>query len=105
MGMCTNYLSHILMLKVPVLMGPGSGMALRRAFSDGDWRYKCCEKEGKMTENGKDDENGCTQMCDFCNQSWGSGKPCVMITHPDRGLQESLKDYKVVIKDHELQDI
>ena len=87
-------------------MGPGSGMALRRAFSDGEWRYKCCEKEGKM--NGKDDgvqASGCTQKCDFCNQLWGSGEPCVMITHPDRGLQESLKDYKVVIKDHELQDI
>ena len=39
-------------------MGPGSGMALRRAFTDGDWRYKCCEKEGVMTEKGKDDGNG-----------------------------------------------
>jgi len=89
----------------PVLMLPGPGMALHRALIEGEWKYKCCKRKGKMPGNDEGQANGCTPKCDKCSRLWGTGEPCVMIAHPDRGLQESLNDYQFSKKDHELQDI
>jgi len=92
---------YLLLYGVPVLMLPGSGMALHRILSKGVQKYKKC---GCNIE-----ASGCTQKCDGCGEEWGTGKSCVMITHPDPGLQQSLeregKDYKVHKKDHDLEDI
>ena len=102
-----NMSFYILVLQVPVLMGPGSGMALRRAFSDGDWRYKCCEKTTEKKTAAEEDglTTGCTKMCDNCKAEWGTGNPCVLIRHPDRGLAQSMDNYQYENKDHDLQDI
>ena len=88
-------------------MGPGSGMALRRAFSDGDWRYKCCEKTTEKKTAAEEDglSTSCTKMCDNCKAEWGTGNPCVLIRHPDRGLAQSMDNYQYENKDHDLQDI
>jgi len=92
---------HLLLYGVPVLMLPGSGMALHRVLSKGVHKYKKC---GCNIE-----ASGCTQKCDGCGEEWGTGNPCVMITAPDPGLLQSLeregKDYKFHKKDHDLEDI
>ena len=99
--------ANIIFSQVPMCMGPGSGMALRRAFANPDMKWKCCKREGVMGEDGSYDRqvNGCTQKCDNCDQPWGSGEPCVAIRLPDQGLQEQLGDYQFVKKDHDLEDI
>jgi len=88
---------HLLLYGVPVLMLPGSGMALHRILSKGVHKHKKC--------GCNEEASGCTQKCDGCGEEWGTGEPCVMITDPDPGLQQSLgRDYNVHKKDHDLED-
>jgi hypothetical protein len=47
-------------------------------------------------------------MCgnDKCGAVWGTKPPgCVMIRHPDMGLQEGFEGYRFVKKDHNLENL
>jgi len=56
-----------------------------------DMHWSCCGK--------REDEDGCIDLCDLCESPWGSGKPCVLIKHPDVPME----NYQVHLKEHDLQ--
>jgi len=108
--------SEYVLLGLPLVMGPGSVMTTHRFLNTGskanppcgplkitDMRYRCCGMQELA-------EGGCTDLCDKCGAKWGESpgeKPpgCVMIRHPDSGMQSSRAGYEVVVKDHDLVDI
>lgn len=104
--------SEYVLLGLPLVMGPGSVMTTHRFLNTGsqanppcgplkitDMRYRCCGMQELA-------EGGCTDLCDKCGAKWGEKPPgCVMIRHPDSGMQSSRAGYEVVVKDHDLIDI
>jgi len=56
-----------------------------------DMHWSCCGK--------REDEEGCIEICDFCESPWGSGKPCVLIKQPDVPME----NYQVHLKEHDLK--
>jgi len=104
--------SEFILLGLPLVMGPGAVMSTHRFLNTGsranppcgglkitDMRYRCCGMQELA-------EGGCTDLCDKCGAKWGEKPPgCVMIRHPDSGMQSSRADYEVVVKDHDLIDI
>lgn len=103
--------SELVLLGLPMVMGPGACMGGHRFLNTGskanppcggvkitDMRYKCCGMQELA-------EGGCTDQCDKCGAKWGTKPPgCVMIRNPG-GLEESMPDYEVILKDHDLVDI
>jgi len=103
--------ADLVMLALPVVMGPGAVMSGHRFLNTAstsqapcggikieDMRWSCCGAQERSPV-------GCTDKCDLCEAVWGSGSPCVLIKRPDSNLQLGLEKYEVHIKDHDLVNI
>jgi len=103
--------SELVLLGLPLVMGPGAVMSGHRFLNTSaedpapcggvkitDMRWSCCDAQELSP-------GGCTDLCDLCGATWGTAPPCVLISHPDSNLQQSLAGYEVHVKKHDLIDM